>query len=182
MKRRAFTFLELVVALTLILCLVALLLPVLRRGMDAARRTSCQSNLKQHLGALSLYAQDHDGRYPPADATWESLTLTMTKNTGIYACPEEPAASRKLYLAGRPTASGDPGTSYQYDGGHAADSHPNTALLRDYGAWHEGGANVAFLGGSVRWLPGAAADRALPARPRGAPPAPPAATEVPADE
>jgi hypothetical protein len=39
---------------------------VFRAGREAARKTSCQSNLYQIGMALQMYARDHDGRLPKA--------------------------------------------------------------------------------------------------------------------
>lgn len=44
--------------------LAAILLPALARAREAARRASCQNNLKQVSLVLQMYANDHDGKYP----------------------------------------------------------------------------------------------------------------------
>ena len=60
-----FTFLELIVSMSLIMALVALLFPVFARTPEAARRTSCESNLRQIATACHLYAMDNNGHLPP---------------------------------------------------------------------------------------------------------------------
>jgi prepilin-type N-terminal cleavage/methylation domain-containing protein len=62
--RKGFTLIELLVVIAIIAILAAILFPVFAQAREAARKSTCTSNLKQvALGAL-MYAQDYDERLP----------------------------------------------------------------------------------------------------------------------
>ena len=64
-RRRGFTLIELLVVIAIIAILAAILFPVFAKAREAARKTSCSSNLRQLGMAVMQYVQDYDETFPP---------------------------------------------------------------------------------------------------------------------
>ena len=67
-RKKAFTLIELLVVIAIIALLLSVLLPSLRKAKDAARKISCQSNLKQWGVIYAMYVQNNDEHFYK---TWE---------------------------------------------------------------------------------------------------------------
>jgi prepilin-type processing-associated H-X9-DG protein/prepilin-type N-terminal cleavage/methylation domain-containing protein len=59
-----FTLVELLVVIGIIALLMGLLLPALGRAREAARRSTCLSNIRQIGQAFAAYVSEHKGRLP----------------------------------------------------------------------------------------------------------------------
>ncbi|MDQ3814841.1 MAG: DUF1559 domain-containing protein, partial [Armatimonadota bacterium] len=100
--KRGFTLIELLVVIAIIALLAAILFPVFARARENARKTSCQSNLKQIGLGMAQYSQDYDemmvplrwcyncsiGPTPANDAMpFQALIFPYVKSAQLFRCP-----------------------------------------------------------------------------------------------
>ena len=116
-RKTAFTLIELLVVIAIIAILAAILFPVFARARENARRSSCQSNLKQIALGVKQYTQDYDEKFPTifvAGATsatppvgWADEIQPYLKSTQIYQCPSEDTPPSNLAGASGSTSYTD---------------------------------------------------------------------------
>lgn len=89
-KQKGFTLIELLAVISIIMILVAILIPTVSQAVRQAQRASCQNNIKQILRGCSMYAQDarwHRGTLPMALPNADPNTSTWSDSaTGNRAC------------------------------------------------------------------------------------------------
>lgn len=108
--KSAFTLIELLVVIAIIAILAAILFPVFGRARENARRSSCQSNLKQFGLAVMQYSQDTDELMPFDDlgsvggvgwsGIWMYQMQPYIKNYQILRCPSDSNANIPAAFAG----------------------------------------------------------------------------------
>jgi prepilin-type N-terminal cleavage/methylation domain-containing protein/prepilin-type processing-associated H-X9-DG protein len=101
-RKSAFTLIELLVVIAIIAILAAILFPVFARARENARRSSCQSNLKQLGLSVIQYTQDYDEKFPInynfvttsnpplMPLGWADAIHPYIKSEQIFQCPSEP--------------------------------------------------------------------------------------------
>lgn len=176
MAKRGFTLIELLVVIAVIAILAAILFPVIARAREAARKTTCLSNMRQMGMAFSMYVTDWQERYPLAYKWKERIAPFVTKET-FFKCPTRPDLSwfyghgynvgcQSPYVAGFPgrgaaavTAPADKILLVEWDRCLAGPPCGPVGLFQG-GAlcyWavcrvHNGGSNVLFADGHSEWM------------------------------
>src|SRR4028119_122023 len=93
--RAGFTLIELLVVIAIIAILASILFPVFARARENARRSSCQSNLKQIGLGLLQYTQDYDEKIVNGEnnnetgftTRWMDRIQPYVKSDQLFMCP-----------------------------------------------------------------------------------------------
>ena len=98
-RRRGFTLIELLVVMAIIAILAAIMMPVLAKAREVARRTTCLSNARQIGLALMMYCADWSETLPMSYyyqngsnknngyVQWSGLLEGYTGGYDVFVCP-----------------------------------------------------------------------------------------------
>ena len=155
---QGFTLIELLIVIAIIALLAAMLFPVFARARENARRTSCQSNLKQIGLGLLQYVGDYDDKMPAsayggvaADSNnttaykWMDAIFPYVKSEQLFVCPSDSGAE---YIYNKNIPAGQ--TSQKYG------SYGQNGAYRDTGDNQTPPRSAAYLI-SLSAIPSAAA-------------------------
>lgn len=97
----AFTLVEMLVVLAIIGILASLLMPSLASAKRRANSVKCLNHVRQLNIALSLYANDNDGEYPPRrprSNSWIRVLQPYYHDANILKCPQDRFSEKRSYL------------------------------------------------------------------------------------
>lgn len=139
--KKGFTLIELLVVIAIIAILASILFPVFARARESARRSSCQSNLKQIGLGMLQYSQDYDERlvmdwFGPTGAgndgrsnsttryKWMDAIFPYVKSEQLFVCPSDvdQTAFSTTYYAQYKLNTTLTGLSSQYMGSYGINS------------------------------------------------------------
>ena len=102
MDKKAFTLIELLVVIVVVGLLASLVVPVLNKAVQLARRSACLSNM-HHMGlAVLAYASENRLHYPPsscashenpAETWWINVLQPYSGTRLLYRCPSDEAGT-----------------------------------------------------------------------------------------
>lgn len=165
--KKAFTLIELLVVVAIIAILAAILFPVFARARENARRSSCQSNLKQLGLGFQMYMQDYDSYLPSKtldsssplfSIEWDRAILPYTKSMNLLQCPSDSASGHVTSPTLGPNLYRSYGCPFSGVSENLLPYPSLTVLLAEdvspATAWDDSwnlGAYVQFLGSQVGW-------------------------------
>lgn len=101
-RRHAFTLIELMVVIAIIMILAAMLLPALARAKDQAHKTVCINNLRQLGFAAVMYVDENEDQLPPRRMTPNTWIQRLRPYYGGASLPQTNASATTTAFASGP--------------------------------------------------------------------------------
>jgi prepilin-type processing-associated H-X9-DG protein len=93
---------ELLVVIGIIGILASLLMPALAQAKQKANRVKCLNHMRQLSLALTMYAGDHDGQFPPRrrgeSNAWVGTLRPYYVDPKVLKCPSDSFMSTRSYI------------------------------------------------------------------------------------
>jgi prepilin-type processing-associated H-X9-DG protein len=92
---------ELLVVIGVISILTSMLMPALERAKQKGNATKCLNHIRQLELALTMYAGDHDGQFPPRrrqPTNWITRLRPYYMDAKILVCPSDRFSADRSYL------------------------------------------------------------------------------------
>jgi prepilin-type N-terminal cleavage/methylation domain-containing protein/prepilin-type processing-associated H-X9-DG protein len=150
---RGFTLIELLVVITIIALMVAVLLPALSRGREAARMAACQARHRQIAIGVNLYAAENKDFLPTYSQTSDELGTGemgfwvgrvynyVNRTPGVFRCPSYyDLPGRAYYISGVDNTF--QGWAREGNGDLSIVGQPGVSVRLDYGIFFGGVSHV----------------------------------------
>ena len=137
LKKAGFTLIELAVIVAIIITFIILLTPIIGRIRTRAELVTCEENLQKIGLGLKLYANEHQGKFPPSLS--ELIEDGYVEDERVFDCPSNRYIGDVL----------EP--DYHYTTGHSISSSSDTAIVFDKITNHRDGKHVLYISGDIVW-------------------------------
>ena len=137
-KKAGFTLTELAFVVVIIAVFIVLLTPIINNIRNKANIIGCEENLQKIGFGLRLYANEHNGEFPPN--LGELARGGYVESEKVLDCPSSPHAG----CAESP--------DYHYTTGYTILSPSDSEIVFDKTENHKGGKHVLYVSGDIKWL------------------------------
>jgi len=140
--------------------LASVLLPPLNRARETANRVKCASNMRQIGMGILMYANDHQGNYPPDLGT---LVKTGSVTAAVFVCPSAKTSPPGQMTRDESADWVNANSDYIYIGANLKQgADPSVVVCYEKDDDHGGnGMNLLFADGHVEFMQLEAAHQAI---------------------